>query len=998
MANRNNKNKPGMNIGKQSSSSVLLTDRFKELFASIDKANKALKRSIESSSTKSNKNKVAIKTTPPTPKLSTETFNNLFNPPDSQTVENSSLKQLDRSRHDDTPSLPSHEETHDRTQENELFFIFIEQLRENINQLENFTDSLVKRSGKSHLLNRCSEIIASLHFSACYMGYDKLTFFYGHWIAEIEATVKDHTDGKMVSFDFMKKNISTVHEIFPEIKAVSANDPSNNTNPQLQHVSQSTSLKNRFDTLLKNFAPPSSHSAEQTSGNSFRSGVNSGENSISTRYDSEQNDLSANDKDPYDGGEFQNEQDALSETDLHRQELFEKLSNDLLSLANDLNVSIQEDEYPDDILVVLQDEIEHEDYDEEDFSQYLEQIKAELPRLIQSIQDVQSERYNELLYKQCITSIKKLCSSCGEMGFVEQNNFYNQWMEDISNSKDEVSDGLPVVLDYMQDNLEIIRNLFSDFFEIPTQIQPQGDRQKSQSAESLSPCSQHFTNNIISPSEDPQLFTRLSNALDEEFDKPQHAEQESSPENDEKLFEKLSYSLENNFIGRKTTGLKSTNEVINKILKGAGLNDEQAITQPPENDPESTIIDLENPIIKDHVESAQDAPVKTNAPKSYQDTSVSKPAPATTSQKGSDDLPLSLNGKNWLKYADNALEQVANEIEDSKEAEIIPLSKLYSVYQKLINNLIEKTGKNIQFTITGDEIELDKKILEEISGPLIQVIRNCIDHGIERNQERKLSGKNNSATLLFETRQINNTAIIEISDDGKGIDPLLIKKRAKEAQLLPEDELNSMGDPEILRLIMTPGFSTDKKTKPASRGAGLDIVFESIKNINGVIDIESRVGSGTLTRIKIPLALSVTRVLDIKVGDRLFSIPRSFVEETMRISKESVISKDGMEYLEHEGSPLPLINLAGIFNDHYAITDSPLVCIIVVNTMVQRAGLIVDDFLPQPVKARIKSLAQHLQTGNCFSGVSINNGATSLLLDIENLIPKTGILQVSDNE
>ncbi|MDH3328778.1 MAG: chemotaxis protein CheW, partial [Desulfobulbaceae bacterium] len=293
----------------------------------------------------------------------------------------------------------------------------------------------------------------------------------------------------------------------------------------------------------------------------------------------------------------------------------------------------------------------------------------------------------------------------------------------------------------------------------------------------------------------------------------------------------------------------------------------------------------------------------------------------------------------------------------------------------------------VNFKIRGEDTEMDKTILEEISGPLIHIIHNSIDHGIETVEERRRAGKDETATLLLEAYPDSNAVVVEISDDGRGIDPQRIKEKALELNLIPADKLDGMPETELIRLIMAPGFSTTATaTRTSGRGVGMDVVRNNIEKLKGTIDIRSQVGIGTKFRINIPLAVSVIQTLAVKAGSTIITIPLTNIVETTRVRKEDITDSGGIEFIQHRDALLPVFRLAEILNIQAEKTDGKHAYILIVKAKGRRAGLIVDGFM-RPAEAVVKPLAEYLRQESGFSGATIrDDGTISLILDIATLL------------
>ena len=341
-----------------------------------------------------------------------------------------------------------------------------------------------------------------------------------------------------------------------------------------------------------------------------------------------------------------------------------------------------------------------------------------------------------------------------------------------------------------------------------------------------------------------------------------------------------------------------------------------------------------------------------------------------------------------LSEATVSLGRVSSELQgDVMKIRMLPISQLFNRYPRLVRDLVHNTSKDVNLEIKGEDTELDKMIIEQISDPLIHIIRNSVDHGIETVEVRKTRGKLTSGKLTLEAYHESNHVVIEVSDDGQGIDPDRIKATAMEKRFCSKAELNQMTNREVLKLIMKPGFSTATKvTSTSGRGVGMDVVKRNIESLNGTIDIESKVGEGTRFRIKIPLTLAIIPALLVQVGTEIYTIPLANVEETIRINESESSFIEGVEIIRLRNCTLPLIRLSKEFGLVSEAVDPDRAFVVIVSTGTRRVGLVVDELRGQ-AEVVIKPLVDYLQEKSGFSGATIiGDGRISLILDIYELV------------
>lgn len=341
-----------------------------------------------------------------------------------------------------------------------------------------------------------------------------------------------------------------------------------------------------------------------------------------------------------------------------------------------------------------------------------------------------------------------------------------------------------------------------------------------------------------------------------------------------------------------------------------------------------------------------------------------------------------------LGEASVALGRVSNELQEGvMKVRMLPVAQLFNRYPRLVRDLVHHTNKKVRLEVRGEETELDKMIIEEISDPLIHLIRNAVDHGIEPAAEREASGKSPEGHLLLEAYHESNHIVIEISDDGRGIDPDIIRRRALEKGLYSADELARMTSSELYQVIMLPGFSTASiATKTSGRGVGMDVVKKNIEKLNGTFDVESDVGKGTMMRIKIPLTLAIIQALMVRVGQDLFTIPLPAVEETLKISQDMTTTIEGVEVIHIRETTMPIFRLRALFGAGDGEEPERESFVVIVNAGNQLVGLVVDQLIGQE-EVVIKPMADYLREESGFSGATIiGDGRVSLILDVHDLV------------
>ena len=343
---------------------------------------------------------------------------------------------------------------------------------------------------------------------------------------------------------------------------------------------------------------------------------------------------------------------------------------------------------------------------------------------------------------------------------------------------------------------------------------------------------------------------------------------------------------------------------------------------------------------------------------------------------------------NRISEATISLGRVTSELQENvMKVRMLPIAQLFSRYPRLVHDLVRSSKKKVDLEIFGEETELDRMVIEQLADPLIHIIRNAVDHGIEDVTTRLQKGKPETGVLRLEAYHEANFVVIEISDDGQGIDVPLIKKRALEKKFVSAAELEQMNEQQLMSLIMRPGFSTAAEiTHTSGRGVGMDVVKESIEKLNGTIEIDSTVGIGARFRIKIPLTLAIIPALLVRLGEHIYTIPLSTVEETIRIDSHEISTIEGVEVFYLREATIPLIRLNRVFNLEGAAENRQELFVVIVNTGVKQVGFVVDELKAQQ-EVVIKPLEDYLQEKSGFSGATLlGDGSISLILDVFELV------------
>ncbi|GAA7877156.1 chemotaxis histidine kinase/response regulator CheAY2 [Helicobacter pylori] len=312
-----------------------------------------------------------------------------------------------------------------------------------------------------------------------------------------------------------------------------------------------------------------------------------------------------------------------------------------------------------------------------------------------------------------------------------------------------------------------------------------------------------------------------------------------------------------------------------------------------------------------------------------------------------------------------------------------PVGKVFNKFPRMVRDLSRELGKSIELIIEGEETELDKSIVEEIGDPLIHIIRNSCDHGIEPLEERRRLNKPETGKVQLSAYNEGNHIVIKISDDGKGLDPVMLKEKAVEKGVISERDAEGMNDREAFNLIFKPGFSTAKVVSNVSgRGVGMDVVKTNIEKLNGIIEIDSEVGVGTTQKLKIPLTLAIIQALLVGVQEEYYAIPLSSVLETVRISQDEIYTVDGKSVLRLRDEVLSLVRLSDIFKVDAILESNSDVYVVIIGLADQKIGVIVDYLIGQE-EVVIKSLGYYLKNTRGIAGATVRgDGKITLIVDV----------------
>ncbi|MBI4911319.1 MAG: chemotaxis protein CheA [Acidobacteria bacterium] len=344
-----------------------------------------------------------------------------------------------------------------------------------------------------------------------------------------------------------------------------------------------------------------------------------------------------------------------------------------------------------------------------------------------------------------------------------------------------------------------------------------------------------------------------------------------------------------------------------------------------------------------------------------------------------------------LNQASAYLDQVSKEVQAAVLGiRMVPIRTIFSKFPRMIRDLAKSSGKKIELQIFGEDTEIDKSLIEELGDPLIHLIRNAADHGVEMPEARARAGKNETGTVVLRARHEGDSVIVEIEDDGKGIDPGVMRAKAVEKGLISVERADAMSDEEARELVFLPGFSTAKEVSDISgRGVGMDVVRSNVRKLNGNVSIQSAVGKGSIFTLRLPLTLAIIDALLMRAGGQVFALPGTSVEETILVPPATVASLTRRQAINLRGEVLGVTRLGDLLRfdaEAGGPQEGEELPVVVVSSSGRRMGLIVDAFLRRQ-EVVIKPLAPYLASLPGISGASImGDGGVVLILDPSELM------------
>lgn len=322
------------------------------------------------------------------------------------------------------------------------------------------------------------------------------------------------------------------------------------------------------------------------------------------------------------------------------------------------------------------------------------------------------------------------------------------------------------------------------------------------------------------------------------------------------------------------------------------------------------------------------------------------------------------------------------------QVRMVPVSFLFNTFPRAMRDLAREKEKDIDFEIRGEDTQLDKAIIDEMKDPIMHLLRNAVDHGIEAPDERKTKNKPQTGKIILSAYQEGSQVVVEVSDDGNGINAEKVKKEAVKKNLIVSSRINEMIDEQVYQILFTPGFSTKESVSETSgRGVGLDVVRENIASLKGMVEVKSAAGKGVRFIMRVPLTLAITESLLVAAGSDIFAIPIDTVVETIRVSPDDIKTVETKDAITVRGHIIPLVRLNDIFGlPRRGIIEKKFLPVVVVQSVEKRVAILVDELMGRQeiISKAIGDLLKNMK--NVAGATILGSGKVVLILDIPSII------------
>jgi two-component system chemotaxis sensor kinase CheA len=334
------------------------------------------------------------------------------------------------------------------------------------------------------------------------------------------------------------------------------------------------------------------------------------------------------------------------------------------------------------------------------------------------------------------------------------------------------------------------------------------------------------------------------------------------------------------------------------------------------------------------------------------------------------------------------LENVTTNLHESvMKVRMVPIESVVVKFPRMIRDLSKKLDKKMELYMSGEETELDRTVVDEIGDPLMHLLRNSADHGLESAEVRAQRGKPEQGSIFLDAYQDGNNVVIEVRDDGNGIDVEAVKNKAIERNLVTTEQAANMSEKDIINLLFQPGFSTSEKvTDVSGRGVGLDVVKSKIESLSGEVEVKSKWGEGSTWTIRLPLTLAIIQALMVVVGGEKYAISLGSIQTIEDISPNDIKLVENKEVINLRGTVIPLIRLTEVLDVESTRSPEDNLIVVIVKKGDKMAGLVIDELIGQQ-EIVIKSLGKYIKQCKFISGATIlGDGEVALILDANALL------------
>ncbi len=338
----------------------------------------------------------------------------------------------------------------------------------------------------------------------------------------------------------------------------------------------------------------------------------------------------------------------------------------------------------------------------------------------------------------------------------------------------------------------------------------------------------------------------------------------------------------------------------------------------------------------------------------------------------------------------DAIDRVAHELHAAiLQLRMVPMAQVFRSFPRLVRDMARRLGKSATLVTRGETTESDKTIVDLLFEPLIHLVRNALDHGIEPSEERHAAGKSEGATVTLGASRTGDRFVVEVTDDGRGIDPMVVRRKAREKGLVPASELDALSDEQVIDLIFSAGFSTASEVSDISgRGVGMDVVRSSIERIGGRVSLRSQLGAGTTVSLDLPVNIAMSRIMVVEAGGQVFGIPMDAVSETVRLLPEQISRiKNNDGFVLHD-RVVPICSLAELMNLPLSQPSSDGARLVVVAETGGRSTAIEVDAIRERMEVVLKPMQGLLSSARGYAGTTLmGDGAVLLVLDMKEIVP-----------